>query len=259
MKESDIIFGLMATSDKEEFSINDLKYLVKPFKITESCLRTNLSRMRRKDLLKSRRDGKRVYYSFGKRGKTIKSNVALSFKSLDRSRWNNSWWGMLFSVPDIKKSKRYYIRKKLLAYRFVSLYPGFWIRPFNEKENIKDSLKNLIGNKFCRIIKFYYFYNISNEEVKKLWKLDEVNRSFKYGLRIIKKSREKLKTLSPDKGLIEEIIVGGKIVKILFKDPLLPKKFLSIDWQGEELKEKFSIWIKEIKKISKPYWEKIFK
>lgn len=54
------------------------------------------------------------------------------------------------------------------------------------------------------------------------------------------------------------MIVVNKIVMILFKDPLLPKKFLPIDWRGEELKEEFSIWIKEIKKISKPYWEKIF-
>lgn len=259
MKESDLIFGLMATFNKKEFSISYLKYLTEPFKITESSLRTNLSRMTRKDLLKSRHEGKRAYYSFGRRGKTIKSNVALSFKSLNCSRWDNSWLGVLFSVPDIKKSERYYIRKKLLAYRFVSLYPGFWIRPFNKKENIKESLKNLIENKYCRMIRFQYFNGLSNKEVAKLWKLNEINKSFINGLRIIKRSRDKLEKLLPKQALIEEMIVGNKIVKILFKDPLLPKNFLLKDWRGEELKEEFSIWIKEIKKISKPYWEKVFK
>lgn len=112
-------------------------------------------------------------------------------------------------------------------------------------------------NKYCRIIGFY-FNNITKEEVEKFWKLNEVNKSFINSLRIIKKSRDKLEKLSPKQALIEEMIIGGKIVNILFKDPLLPKKFLPIDWRGEELKEEFSIWIKEIKKISKPYWEKIF-
>ncbi|MBU2597801.1 MAG: hypothetical protein KKC53_01275 [Actinobacteria bacterium] len=102
-------------------------------------------------------------------------------------------------------------------------------------------------NKYCKIIEFY-FNNITKEEVEKLWKLNEINKSFKNGLMIIKRSRDKKKLLSPSQVLVGKMVVVNKIVNILFKNPLLPKTFLPKDWKGEELKKEFSKCIKQKKK-----------
>jgi DNA-binding transcriptional regulator PaaX len=54
------------------------------------------------------------------------------------------------------------------------------------------------------------------------------------------------------------MVVGNKVVKQLFKDPLLPDKFLPINWYGEKLRVKFKKWDNETTENSKPYWKKIF-
>ncbi|MCP4129806.1 MAG: hypothetical protein GY754_02200 [bacterium] len=258
MKESELIFGLMATFGKAEYSIADLNHLIAPFNINEACLRTNLSRMSAKGIIKKlKQDGKKVFYGFDRSGESIKSNVARGFYSLGWSSWDNSWWGILFSVPNIEKSKRYDIRKKLSEYRFASLYPGFWIRPLNPAENLETSLADIFHNDHCKAIRFSHFDDISTAEVSSLWKLDDINKQFEYGLTLIEEKRSRMHNFNPEQALVEKMIVGDTIVNILFSDPLLPGQFLPNNWKGEPLKKEFFSWNKEITEISRAYWSKV--
>ncbi len=259
MNDSDLIFGLMAAFGKNEYAFSDLVHLSLPFKVTETSLRTNLSRMSKRDLILTRREGKNGFYSFAEKGNRIKENVSKSFNSLDWNNWDNMWWGIFFSVPEVKKAERYKIRKKLLSYRFVSLYPGFWIRPMNKLEKLEKSLSNIFNNEHCKVIKFQGHKEFSRKEVSKLWNLDEINNKFKKGLELLNEKMSLLTTMAPIEALKERMITGGLIVDILFKDPLLPDMFLPNDWKADELKKKFEIWDKITTEKSRSYWEKIFK
>jgi phenylacetic acid degradation operon negative regulatory protein len=259
MKVNELIFGIMAAFGKEEYSITDFLYLLKPFDVTESSLRTNLSRMSKRDLIKVRRDGKKAYYCFAGKGEKIKTNIAKSFsQESDWSKWDNSWWGIAFSVPEIEKPARHRIRKKILAYRFVSLYPGFWIRPFNESEEIENRLSSLISNGYCKLIRFNFFMEITKQEVSGLWSLDKVNLEFKRGLKLLESRYDDIDTYSPAEALKQRMLTGNMIIEILFKDPLLPALFLPQDWKAGELKSKFFKWDRKITDVSRPYWKKIF-
>lgn len=259
MKESELIFGIMSTFNKTEFSTSDFKQLINPFGVTESCLRTNLSRMCQKELLKIRHEGKKAFYSFNNKGKSIKSNVALSFKSPDWNEWDKSWWGVLFSLPNVNTFERYYIRKKLLAYRFVSLYHGFWIQPLNPNEKINYHFNNALFNKYCTIIRFKYHNDISKAKIIKLWKLNEINNDMKSKIKTIKTNKDKIKRFSPKQAYIKKMLIGNEIVNTLFKDPLLPEIFLPDGWKGNVLRKIFFHLDNELTKISRPYWEKILK
>ena len=250
MKGSEIIFGIMASHDKNEYSVHELKQLCSIFDISESQLRTNLSRMSANGLLKAKRKGKRAYYGFGGKGAALKENVAASFGSLDWSKWDHQWWGISFSVPEIQKPERHRIRKKLAAYRFVTFHPGFWVRPLNKLEKLEQSLESVFMNKHCCVIKFTFHNGISKEEVSSLWNLDDINKDFVRGLDIIKESKKRLALFSPEEAFREKIITGGSIVSILFKDPLLPEIYLPRDWAAEKLKREFVLWDKEISDIS---------
>ena len=154
MKDSELIFGLMASFGKKEYSILELKHLTSPFGVSESSLRTSLCRMAAKNTLEVRRNGKKAYYHFSKKGDRIKSNVGRSFDSCEWDEGDNSFWGVIFSVPDVQSDKRHYIRKKLQKYHFASLYSGFWIRPFNGREDIPKYLEGIIATEYCSLIKF---------------------------------------------------------------------------------------------------------
>jgi phenylacetic acid degradation operon negative regulatory protein len=257
MKNSDLIFGLIASTGKPEYSYSDIEWLSKPFNVSENCLRTSLFRMVSRDILESRKNGRNTYYKIGKRGQRIGSNMSFSFRGSDWSGWDGSWTGVLFSVPNIDNSARYRIRRKLTVYRYAPLYSGVWVRPENKNENLENNLKDILKSKHCSIIKFKYLNGISKEEVISLWKLNKINKILDSGLKIINSKSKNLTLLSPEKVFIYYIITGGELVDILFQDPLLPDEFLPENWKGKELRNKFTVWSNAVSEISKPYWGRI--
>jgi len=258
MKEGEIIQGLMLSLSKKQYSINDLLYLIQPFNISPSSLRTNLWRLIKKNFLKTIRQGKKAYYSLSAKAKIISKNVALSFKSPDWHGWDNSWWGIVFSVPENKKPVRHRIRKKLLAYRFAPLYAGFWIRPFHAEEKLDNYLQNIFDHGYGKMIHFHSLNTITKEEISRIWKLKQVNQLLYQGIALLKENHKELKKFMAKEALAKKIFIGNEIVPILFKDPLLPAQFLPEDWQAENLRKFFFKWYNEITKIAQPYWQKIF-
>lgn len=172
MDNSDIIFGIMASLGKDEYSFAGLEYLTSPFGMTLSSLRTNLHRMTKKELIKVRKQGKKAFYGFGKRGERISRNVALGFKNPDWSHWDKTWIAAVFSVPQKQKELRYKFRKKLTAYRFAPFYPGFWIKPFHPKEKTIQALESFSETDFFSLIKFSHIKELTKEKVNELWDLE---------------------------------------------------------------------------------------
>ncbi len=258
MKESDLIFGLLISFNKKEYQFSDIAWLTAPFKISDSSLRTNLSRMTSKGILQVRKEGRKAVYSFTTASGKISSNVSLSFKSPDWSDWNNNWWGISFSLPEIKKSERYKIKKKLSVHRFAALHPGLWIRPVNLKEKIEEKLKNIFENKNCKVISFSFYSKAELDKIPYLWRINKINNKFKESLKYIDDWSKKTDLSNPKEALIGKMTVGNNIVKQLFSDPLLPDQFLPKDWCGKKLRKAFFEWDKLTTEKSKPYWKKIF-
>jgi phenylacetic acid degradation operon negative regulatory protein len=259
MNSYDIISGLMISLGKKEYSIESLKYLTDLFNIKESNLRTNLSRMKNNGIVQIRKTGKKAYYSLSEKYVRISKNVSLSFKNLSWEKWNGEWLGVAFSVPESNKSFRHKIRKKLTAYRLAALYPGFWIRPFNNAEKLLTKLDDLRKNNFCTFIKFNLIDAPKKESIIKMWNLIKVNLELLKGLSLLTAEKKTLKNITPAKALIKKINIGSTIVPLLFKDPLLPDCYLPDNWKGPELRKKFILWDELVTDISKPYWKKIFK
>jgi phenylacetic acid degradation operon negative regulatory protein len=258
MKDSELIFGLMVSLGKERYSIAELLYLIRPFGITETSLRTNLSRMVHKQQLESGRKGPNVTYSFSSRGKEISANVARSFRPHDWNGWDESWWGVLFSVPELEKEIRYRIRKKLTFYRFAPLFAGTWIRPLHTDEAMEIYLQSILESPRCRMIRFVSMDGITKADAARLWKLDLVNRAFRKGLDTVNRNLMSLGVLSPEEAFVRGMQISSEIVDILFKDPLLPDRFLPKTWKGEALRKAFNEWHRAASEQARPVWEKIF-
>ncbi|MBN1998252.1 hypothetical protein JW935_11905 [candidate division KSB1 bacterium] len=257
MTDYDLLFGLFSSLKKEFFSYNDLYYLTRPFNVTENSLRSTLARMMVKGVLNRKKSGRKSYYSVSEKGQTISENVARSFATTDWRDWDGQWWGVVFSVPNAKSSHRYRIQKKLIAFRFASLQPRFWIRPKNPLEFMDQRLASLFQQGKCRLLTMQFFHGLEHAEINRLWKLSAVNRSFAAGLLLLKKNMKKLTKMSPRQAFKKKYTVGARIVPILFKDPLLPEDYLPTDWKGKELKAAFREWDKQVTRLSRPFWEKI--
>ncbi|MDP3448960.1 MAG: hypothetical protein Q8R87_00145, partial [Anaerolineaceae bacterium] len=169
MKDSDIIFAFFAVLKVDELSINQLMLLASPFNITETNMRSTLSRMHTKNVIEVRKDGRKAFYHIGTRGKRIGSNVSRHFKDPDWSNWNGSYWSAAFSLSN--SSARYRVQKKLLAYRFRAFYPGLWIRPFHPDENVPDVFKDSIQAGSFDLFHGSFVTEISRERIAELYEL----------------------------------------------------------------------------------------
>jgi DNA-binding transcriptional regulator PaaX len=259
MKDGDLIFGLMASFNKEAFSFDDLRHLAAPFNVSAPSLRTNLSRMAAAKLVQPIRVGRSASYRFGERGLRIARNVSHGFRMLDWNGWDGAYWGVTYSVPEEYAESRHSIRKKLSLYRFACLNPGLWIRPAHPSERIPEILDGILSSGFCRLIRFYPHEEFSPEQAAALWNLGAVNARFGEGLSLLDQSERMLPTLSPQLALVERMTVGDTLVSIIFDDPMLPPKFLPPDWHGDSIRQRFSRFDSLALKQSKPYWEQIIK
>ncbi len=258
MNDSELIFGIMSAYGRHAYSFYELEHLTAPFGVTETSLRTSLSRMIQKNMIQSEKEGKAAFYSLSQRGSRISSNIAFSFRGLDWSSWDKRWWGILFTVPDMKNPQRYAIRKKLIAYRFINLYPGFWIRPLHPKERIQDHLQSLIDSKNCTLIRFDFYQEVTKGDISRIWKLDEINHSFEAVIKTVREHLDAAEAYTPEEGLKYKLLVGNEIVNALFCDPMLPDEFLPDEWKGDELRKLFMEFDKRMSLIAKPYVDKVF-
>jgi len=253
VNDKDLIYGIMASLGEREYSVARLKALVSPFSMSDTSLRTILSRMSTQGLLSSEKRGKQAFYSFAEKGKGIGSNVSLAFCEPDWSGWNGRWWGFLYSLPSGEKALRHKLRTKLEGCRFVSFYPGCWIRPCREEERVVQKITGFCDGLKGRLIYMEFPEELSKEEVSTLWKLPLVNASFRSGIEVLDLSEKELDRADPAEAFRLKMEKGDEIVKILFGDPLLPPLYLPVDWAGSELRRRFALWNKRAAEASAPF------
>jgi phenylacetic acid degradation operon negative regulatory protein len=258
MKGTDLLFGLLISFHKNEYSFSDIRWLTLPFSISETSLRTNLSRMESNGTIRIKKKGKRAFYSLTDKSVKLSSNISLSFSTPDWSGWNNDWWGISVSLPEEKNELRYYIHKKISSHRFALLHPGFWIRPYNKIEKTEERLKTIIDNHYVKTMRFQFYTSEDMSKVTEIWKINQINSEFKSCLTYISNSYKSFNLDDSKEALRGKMIVGDYTVKQLFKDPLLPDIFLPSDWKGNAVRKSFKEWDKLTTLKSKPYWEKIY-
>ncbi len=257
MKVTDLVFGLIASQQKECYTFDDLCYLAAPFAVSPATLRTNLARMVSAQTLSVHRIGRKALYSFGDRGLRIKANILHGFTALDWKDWDRTYWGVVFSVPEAHGENRHAIRRKLAKYRFACLNPGLWVRPLHPAESIPETFGSMLASGYCRLIRFTNHAEFSPEQMSFMWNLQDINRAFAQGISMMEQSTRKLYILTPSMALVEKMTVGDTLVKTISRDPMLPPEFLPPDWKGYEIRHKFTQFDQMATQYSKPYCKSI--
>jgi len=88
--------------------------------------------------------------------------------------------------------------------------------------------------------------------------LDKISEIFAEGIAVLEKKLDESSGYPPEKAFIEKMNVGGYIIGILSKDPLLPEMLLPVNWAGKRLRDLFTQWESVINVLSEPLIEKIF-
>ncbi len=240
MKDADILYAFFVSLPVDELSMPQLKALASPFGITETNVRSTLSRLHSRNVIEIRKEGRTAYYRLGARGKRIGSNVGRHFREPDWSGWDRSYWAAAFSSPDSRA--RYQVQKKLLAYRFRALYPGLWIRPFHPDEAIPEVFKDALQAGGFDLFHGACAREIPRERIAELYELKATVRTLHQALAAARRSSKAAATLSPAAAFTEWLITGDTLVQALAQDPLLPPILLPALWPASELRQVFRRW-----------------
>lgn len=116
---------------KEHLPSAGLVTLANQFGITSTSARAALSRLARRGLLDSSKQGRRTLYGLTPRAERVLSegrDRIMSFGAEDRP-WDGSWAVVIFSVPEDQRDVRHVLRTRLRWRGFGPLYDGVWVSP----------------------------------------------------------------------------------------------------------------------------------
>lgn len=159
--------------------------------------------------------------------------------TLQRQRWDRKWRIVIFDIEEEQRSIRDSFRLKLKELGFGQLQKSVWLTPFDFLQDFKEFIeakelsdkvafietKNLIVDNPKDLAERVWKLNIINDQYERLYfKLNEWRDST---AKHLKKDNDR------DKNLNE---LKNEAIRVLLKDPYLPKELLPPDWRGEQVK-----------------------
>jgi len=99
--------------------------------ISEHAARSTLTRMVNRDLLRRRRDGRRMYFGLTDRSTAIlrDGRTRIWETGAVNDRWDGTWTLLSFSLPESWQRQRHDLRSQLAWAGFGPIQGGLWIAP----------------------------------------------------------------------------------------------------------------------------------
>lgn len=104
---------------------------------TQPHLSARIRYLQRSRYLAQNKEGQRVLTSFG-RENIIK---LLLRKKLTGMQWDGKWRAVIFDVPEVKRSKRFFLRRELRAIGLKEVQKSVWVTPYDIEKELMCLLK----------------------------------------------------------------------------------------------------------------------
>jgi len=201
------------------------------FGIAENSIRVALARL----LVEGRveRD-ERGQYGLGAQAEAVRRQVT-SWRTLDErlstAVWDGRWIGVHRSVSGRRAtSPARRRRERALRFRgFRTLEPGFDIRPDNLHGGIGETRAQLIGlglEENALVFAINRFDERTESRARQLWDTAALRAGYRHSIAALSDSEKRLPQLSEQQAMIESFRLGGRVIRQLVLDPLLPEPLI---------------------------------
>ena len=137
-------------------------------------------------------------------------------------RWDGRWIGVQTSALGADL-----VSDRALAWLgFERLRPGLAIRPDNWKggaEPVREELIALGLAADCVVFRLDSFHVTDEAAARALWDTASLERGYRRALADLARSRQSLPERSEGEAMVESFLLGGRIIRELARDPLLPE------------------------------------
>jgi len=240
MQPRSLILDLLSATDPAPIPAAVFLEAARIFRLKENTVRVTLGRLVAGGTLEARGEGARRRYALSPRSRILNAHI-LSAQSLRPRAWNGGWIAVVAWAPGVGRRERDGLRQALRVLKLANLQPGVWVRPDNLDLSLEAVLREYGLEEEVLWTRGPLRHGRSDAAlVRGLFDLDRTARAVARACRDLEASEKRLDTLSRERALVETFTVGGRAIKILFDDPLLPPALLPAGWRGDELRDRFA-------------------
>lgn len=223
-----LILDLLSTLHGGAMAVRALVVAGGLFGVAENSIRVELARLMARGLLE--RD-ERGQYRLARRAAAVQSRVA-SWSRIDEraGSWSGVWIGV--HTGALPRSDRRAARQRQRAFDllgFRELHPGLWIRPDNLRGGVPDVRRQLIAlglDTTTPVFTLGELDDATEKRARSLWDVAKLSAGYRAMHEALLASEHGIAGLPPEQAMVETFLLGGRAIRQLVLDPLLPEPIL---------------------------------
>jgi len=200
------------------------------FAIEENSLRVALTRLRAVGTLERDERGE---YRLGKRAQAVQHQV-VSWRRLEEQvrPWQGGW--IAVSTAGLSRGARSELRRRERAFRFFGfreLAPGLEVRPDNlamSLANLRRELASLGLDAGAALLAVAELDAATDSRARGLWDTRRLVADYRRSAAELAASEARLPALSARAAMVESFLLGGRVIRQLVLDPLLPEPIIGV-------------------------------
>ena len=232
------LYGDYLLNRRDEIGIGCLITLLANLGMSQSAVRSAVSRMCRAGLLKIRSERRKNYYSLTPRGHKLLSEGAQRIFVRKDTRWDGTWSIVTYSIPERERKKRDLLRRELTWMGYGTAGGGTMISPYDLTSEVIETAERLGAVEHVQVYEARQKgLTDAKRVVSTCWDLGKIHKKYasfiaKYQPRFEEWQKRISKGEPVDSGeyFVERFALIHEYRKLPFYDPDLPDELLPDDW-----------------------------
>jgi phenylacetic acid degradation operon negative regulatory protein len=247
-----LILDLLSTLAGGTMPVSALVRAGELFGIAENSLRVALARLVAAGQVERDERGR---YRMGRQAAPIDRRVTSWRRISERIRpWADRWVGVHTGAVSARASDRQ-VQRRERALRFLGfgeLSPGLSVRPDNLKGGIpaiRTELASLGVEAGVLVFEIDALDPATDARARGLWDVAGLCSGYRQSLSDIEASERHLQSVTEEEAMVESFLLGGRVIRQLVLDPLLPEPILPV---GE--RDALVVAMRRYDKVGRAFW-----
>jgi phenylacetic acid degradation operon negative regulatory protein len=229
------VYGLYARAEQDWLPIAAVVALLQDLGVGAQAVRSSISRLKRRDTLRSQRVHGTAGYALSPRMlEILREGDRRIFEHRPATR-DEGWVQVVFTVPEARRDKRHELRTRLAGLAFAPVAPGVWIAPGTLADEVRVALDRQGLTEYVDLFRGEHlgFVPVA-ERVRSWWDLDQIAAGYGHFLAAYRPVARRVARRAPTGG---EAFAGYVRMltawrRLRYLDPGLPLELLPRRWQG---------------------------
>lgn len=238
------VYGFYSREEGGWLPVATLVNLLAEVGVDEQAVRSSISRLKRRGLLRAERHGGTAGYALSEEARAILREGDERIFHEQRAKLTDGWLLAVFSVPETERDKRHVLRTRLTRLGFGTTAPGVWIAPAHLREPAVAMLRRQGLTGYVELFHCDHLaFGDLRRKVRQWWDLDELRRLYHdftttHGPALRRWRRRARPEFA--EAFRDYVRVLTDYRRLPYLDPGLPEELLPGNWPGIRAAELFS-------------------